>query len=332
MPPPVNNLFRPFFAQNNTSLLRHPFSTPRRAQVMTTQVAFAAAAVGIGAYVYMRSGATAAPGTSAAGTGSEASKPYFSGFGFRTLKLHSSELVNHNTKKLRFELPDPSQSSGLSLSSALLTVSFPPTNGRWTPVIRPYTPTNPLDEPGFVELTVKLYPNGKQSGYLHSLKPGDSITCLRIPEYVWQPNKHEHVALIAGGAGITPIYQLIQGILANPEDKTRITLVWGVNGDRDIFLKNEFAELQSKYPGRFRAEYVVSQPEAGSTYRKGYVNGKVLEELGLGANEEKNKDIKVMVCGPPAMEKALKGGKGPFANKTGVLHELGYKPDQIYSF
>ncbi|KAK4174520.1 hypothetical protein QBC36DRAFT_333471 [Triangularia setosa] len=327
--PPTNNLFRPFFA-HNSRLLHRTFPTPRRAEAMTTQVAFAAAAVGIGAYVYMRSGATAAPGTSATGSGSD-TKP-FSGFGFRTLKLHSSELVNHNTKKLRFELPDPNQSSGLTLSSALLTVSFPPSNGRWTPVVRPYTPTNPLDEPGFVELMVKLYPDGKQSGYLHSLKPGDTITCLRIPEYVWQPNKHEHVALIAGGAGITPMYQLIQGILANPEDKTRITLVWGVNGDRDIFLKKELAELQSKYPGRFRAEYVVSQPEAGLTYRKGYVDRKVLEELGLGANDEKNKNIKVMVCGPPAMEKALKGGKGPFGSKTGVLHELGYKPDQIYSF
>ncbi|KAK0736133.1 hypothetical protein B0T21DRAFT_366383 [Apiosordaria backusii] len=329
--PPTSSLFRPFFTQN-PRLLRQPFtSSPRRAEVMTTQVAFAAAAVGIGAYVYMRSGATTAPGTSATGTSSD-TKPYFTGFGFRTLKLHSTELVNHNTKKLRFELPDPSQPVGLSLSSALLTVSFPPSNGRWTPVLRPYTPTNALDEPGYVELMVKLYPNGKQSGYLHSLKPGDTMTFLPIPEYAWKPNKHEHVALIAGGAGITPMYQLIQGILANPEDKTRITLVWGVNGDQDIFLKKEFSELQSKHPGRFRAEYVVSQPEAGSTYRKGYVDGKVLEELGLGATQEKNQNTKVMVCGPPAMEKALKGGKGPFAKKTGVLHELGYKSDQIYSF
>jgi cytochrome-b5 reductase len=36
--------------------------------------------------------------------------------------------------------------------------------------------------------------------------------------------------------------------------------------------------------------------------------------------------VKVLVCGPPAMEKALK------KKKTGVLAELGYKPDQVYSF
>jgi cytochrome-b5 reductase len=68
----------------------------------------------------------------------------FSGFGFRTLKLESTELVNHNTKKLRFELPDRSQPSGLSLTSSLLSVAIP--EGRWFPVFRPYTPVNDLSE------------------------------------------------------------------------------------------------------------------------------------------------------------------------------------------
>ena len=98
---------------------------------MGTQVAIAAAVAGIGAYAwYLRSNST------------PSDKPVFSSFGFRTLRLDSTELINHNTKKLRFELPDASKPSGLSLTSALLTVSFP--NGRWIPVLRPYTPVNDL--------------------------------------------------------------------------------------------------------------------------------------------------------------------------------------------
>lgn len=173
---------------------------------------------------------------------------------------------------------------------------------------------------------VKLYPGGKQSPHLHSLQPGDTLTFAGpIPEHKWTPNQHEHVALIAGGAGITPMYQLARGILNNPDDNTRITLVWGVNTDADIFLGKEFAEYEQKYPGRFKAVYVVSQPEAGSTHRKGYVNKSVLESIGLAANDDKNRDVKVLVCGPPAMEKALKG-------KAGVLAELGYKQNQIKTF
>ena len=99
---------------------------------MSTQVAVAADVAGIGPYaLYMRKNSAPTMG-----------KPIFGSFGFHSLKLHSSEMINHNTKKLRFELPDASQPSGLALSSALLTVSFP--NGRWLPVLRPYTPTNDL--------------------------------------------------------------------------------------------------------------------------------------------------------------------------------------------
>lgn len=128
------------------------------------------------------------------------------------------------------------------------------------------------------------------------------------------------------------MYQFIQGILVNFEDNIRIIFVWGVNGDRDIFFKKEFVELQLKYLGRFRVEYVVFQLEVGLMYCKGYVNGKVFEEFGLGVNEVKNKSIKVMICGLLVMEKVLKGGKGLFVNKIGVFYELGYKFDQIYSF
>ncbi|KAL2256985.1 hypothetical protein VTK26DRAFT_802 [Humicola hyalothermophila] len=281
---------------------------------MSTQVAVVAAIAGIGAYaLYMRQNGA-----------KQSDKPIFSSMGFHSLKLHSSELISHNTKRLRFELPDASQPSGLSLTSALLTVSFP--NGRWVPVLRPYTPVNDLNEPGFIELMVKLYPGGKQSSHLHSLKPGDKLTFLPIKELQWRPNMHPHVALIAGGAGITPMYQLARGILQNPDDRTAITLVWGVNTDDDIFLRAEFAEMQKKHPGRFKAVYVVAEPKAGSPHQKGFVTSKLLEEAGLGAKEEKNRDVKVMVCGPPPMMKALN------ARGTGVLAQLGYRPDQVHSF
>ena len=120
MPPP-GTIFRPF-------LLR---ATHRATAMGSTPVAVAAAVAGIGAYAwYLRSNSTSSE------------KPVFSSFGFHSLRLDSTELINHNTKKLRFALPDTSKPSGLGLTSALLTVSFP--NGRWFPVIRPYTPTNDL--------------------------------------------------------------------------------------------------------------------------------------------------------------------------------------------
>lgn len=189
--------------------------------------------------------------------------------------------------------------------------------------------TPATDEKGFVELMVKHYPGGKQSTHIHSLQPGDKLTFLGpIPEVKWTANKHPHVALIAGGAGITPMYQLARGILKNPADQTRISLVWGVNTDSDLFLGDELKALEKQYPGRINVTYVVATPDAGSPHQKGFVTKQILEKVGLSPSSEKNKGTQVLVCGPPPMEAALKGTK----KAPGVLGELGYTAAQISSF
>lgn len=103
----------------------------------TTSIAIAGVVAVAVFAVFLRSRAGQ---TSASGT-----KPPFAVAGplsLKTLKLTSSEKVNHDVKKLRFELPSATTKSGLTLTSALLTISFP--NGGWAPVLRPYTPVTDL--------------------------------------------------------------------------------------------------------------------------------------------------------------------------------------------
>lgn len=45
------------------------------------------------------------------------------GMGFHSLRLESSQQVNDNTKRLRFQLPGPASNAGLSLACKLLCVS-----------------------------------------------------------------------------------------------------------------------------------------------------------------------------------------------------------------
>lgn len=171
---------------------------------------------------------------------------------------------------------------------------------------------------------VKKYPGGKVSTHLHSLQPGDSLFfAFGIKAFSWIPNKHDHITLIAGGAGITPLYQLIQGVLNNPEDRTKLTLIFGVNTERDLLLREEFESYAKRFPDQFKIVYTVSKPEEGSTVRKGHVTKELLKEV-LPARTDK-----VFVCGPPAMESALTG-KG--WGESGILGELGYKKDQIFKF
>lgn len=188
-------------------------------------------------------------------------------------------------------------------------------------------PSRTSDQAGYLELLVKQYPNGRASTHLHSLQPGDKLLVVApIKGYQWKANSYSHITLIAGGAGITPIYQLAQGILNDPSDKTAMTLVFGVNSDEDVLLRDEFAKMETDYPGRFRAVYSVSNPSPTSPYRKGKVTKEFLKDVlpKLPAGE----NTKVFLCGPPAMETALAGSQG----KEGILQQLGYRKNQIHRF
>lgn len=59
--------------------------------------------------------------------------------GFVSLKLEDVEIVNHNTKKFRFKLPENDMVSGLAVASAILT-KFKPEGEK--AVLRPYTPVS----------------------------------------------------------------------------------------------------------------------------------------------------------------------------------------------
>ena len=81
------------------------------------------------------------------------------------------------------------------------------------PVIRPYTPVSDVDQKGTVDFIIKKYPNGPMSEHLHNMEPGQRLEIKGpIPKYQWTPNKHEHVAMIAGGTGIAPMWQVARAI------------------------------------------------------------------------------------------------------------------------
>jgi cytochrome-b5 reductase len=43
----------------------------------------------------------------------------------------------------------------------------------------------------------------------------------------YEPNKWKHIGMIAGGTGITPMYQVLRHALADKNDQTKFTLLFG---------------------------------------------------------------------------------------------------------
>ena len=128
------------------------------------------------------------------------------------------------------------------------------------------------------------------------------------------------------------MYQLARAIFKNPADKTKVTLVFGNITEDDILLKREFEDLENTYPQRFRAFYLLDKPPEGWTQGKGFITKDLLKTVLPEAKEE---NVKIFVCGPPGLYKAVSGAKKSPSDQgelMGYLKELGYEKEQVYKF
>jgi cytochrome-b5 reductase len=128
------------------------------------------------------------------------------------------------------------------------------------------------------------------------------------------------------------MWQTARAIFKNPEDKTKVTLVYGNVSEEDILLKKEWEELENTYPQRFRAFYCLDNPPETWQGGKGVITKELLKTV---LPEPKQENIKIFVCGPPGMYKAISGGKKSPSDQgelDGYLSQLGYSKDQVYKF
>lgn len=170
------------------------------------------------------------------------------------------------------------------------------------------------------------YPTGNISKYVGELKVGDSIS-VRGPKgtFNYTPNLVREFGMIAGGTGITPMLQIIRAVLRNPNDTTKINLIFANVNEEDILLKKEIDDLASKH-SNFNVHYVLNNAPANWTGGVGFVTADMIKQYCPAPAS----DIKILLCGPPPMISAM----------TKATTELGYdKPravskleDQVFKF
>ncbi|XP_042499026.1 nitrate reductase [NADH]-like [Macadamia integrifolia] len=228
-------------------------------------------------------------------------------------KLISKTSVSHNVRVFRFALPSEDQVLGLPIGKHIYVSAT--IDGKLC--MRAYTPTSAIDEVGYFDLIIKVYfkgvnpkfPNGGLlSQYLNSLPLGATLDFkgpLGHIEYTGRGNftvhgKHKFakkLAMIAGGTGITPIYQVIQSILKDPEDETEMYLVYANQTEDDILLRDGLDSWVVKHE-RFKVWYVI-----GESIREGwkYSIGSVTESVLREHLPEGSSDTLALACGPPGM-------------------------------
>ncbi|CAN4114563.1 unnamed protein product [Withania somnifera] len=247
-------------------------------------------------------------------------------------KLQDRAPVSHNSHLFRFSF-DPSSKFGLDTASCILTRAPMGENFEGKPkyVIRPYTPISDPEAKGYFDLLIKVYPEGKMSQHFARLKPGDVIEVKGpIEKLRYSPNMKKHIGMIAGGSGITPMLQVIEAILKNPDDNTQISLVYANVSPDDILLKKKLDVLAATHPN-LKVFYTVDNPTNDWRGGIGYVSkDMILKGLPLPGN-----DTLILVCGPPGMIKHISGEKPNPREQgklTGLLKDVGFTENMVYKF
>ncbi|BAT78581.1 hypothetical protein LR48_Vigan04g183300 [Vigna angularis] len=228
-------------------------------------------------------------------------------------KLLSRTSISNDVRLLRFALPSEDQLMGLPVGKHVFLCATVDEKL----CMRAYTPTSSVDEVGIFDLVVKVYfkgvhpkfPNGgTMSQHLDSLPIG-SVLDVKGPlghiEYTGRgnflvqgkPRFAKRLAMLAGGTGITPIYQVVQAILKDPEDHTEMHVVYANRTEDDILLREELDEWAKKHD-RLKVWYVVQESiREGWEYSVGFMTETILREHVPAASP----DTLALTCGPPPM-------------------------------
>lgn len=262
-----------------------------------------------------------------------ASKSPFSQSEYHSFPLLDVYDESQNTKVFRFALPEADMPLNLEVASC---VSFRYVEKDGSEVIRPYTPINRSDQLGYFDILVKKYNGSKMGSHLFSMKKGDTIDIkgpwVKLPI---KANQYKTIGMIAGGTGISPMYQVARNVLHTPKNTTEVNLIYANSRKEDVLLGNELNELMETYP-RFSPYFVLSKAPSDWMGGVGHINKEMIKSLMPAPNRAA--DSIILVCGPPPFMDTICGDKDfksypPSQGELkGYLKELGYLPKMVFKF
>ncbi|KAL3902444.1 MAG: hypothetical protein SGILL_010821 [Bacillariaceae sp.] len=132
------------------------------------------------------------------------------------------------------------------------------------------------------DVTFKVYPNGRASGFLDRLQVGDSI--MSFGKHAARTrNKGLYHGIIVFGVGITEGLPLAEAELEKGDANT-VKLLWASRTLEDTFWNDRILQLKEKYGDKFEVVYMLSRQEppedtAAVKYIQGRISGEVLKQV-----------------------------------------------------
>lgn len=167
-------------------------------------------------------------------------------------------------------------------------------------VMRSYSIANIPTQDGFIELHIKMKPDGLMSQWwMRDAKPDDRVK-LRGPLgrcFYINPKKMAFDMLLVGtGTGLAPLVAIIKSALLQHHPGT-ITLLHGGVVDEDIYYQTELEKLSDNFPNFF---YNVCVLKSHGRYTETSIEKYMLLHL------KNPRETQVYICGPKDTTQKLK--------------------------
>lgn len=154
---------------------------------------------------------------------------------------------------------------------------------------------------GLLELTVAVEPGGLVSRYLHAdAQPGTVVRLSQAQGHFTLPDRRpEHILLISGGSGITPVMSMLrtlsdEGFCAT-ERRGQVTFLHYARSAAHVAYRHELAALAGAHPG-LRLLRAYTRDRGGEL--TGRFHPEHLPDLGS--------DAAAWVCGPAGLVAAVR--------------------------
>ncbi len=182
-------------------------------------------------------------------------------------------------------------------------------------VRRAYSLAGWCRHPRAYELAIKREPDGLVSRLLHAGAQISAQMAAGRPkgEFHWGlAREARHVALVAGGIGITPMRAMLQGWITQAAPP-QVALHFSARTREQLYFDAEFRALAAQYPW-FRYRPRLTAPDAGWDGEAGRLTaGDILRDLPLNGSA-------VFLCANRAMEDGVVAGLQQAGLPVGAIH------------
>lgn len=196
---------------------------------------------------------------------------------------------------------------------------------------KPYSPLHATKR--HITLEVKRYESGTVSKYITDRSVGDLVT---VSDFLLMKrimlNEYKNVLMIAGGTGLTPMYQILKEHIYSGINTTDYTLLFLNKTDEDVFLLSELESLKKKSNGKLQIFYILDEMTENPDSER--IGGKLNKDMLLTVTRSKIFE-QVYICGPGSLLESFSGKKISPTEQgelTGILKEIGYTEKNVYKF